>query len=206
MIDPSSKQPRPVETPRMGREWSRDEPFLEPVEDPQDPSMRQAYAGIRQQYGRVITPVRVHSARLPIDFLQFYGKLSELDKLLKLPRETALLVREQVARINVCLFCTDSDRWAAIKESMNEGKFNALDQYDASPLFSAAERALLDYVTELTRDKRVSPEVFERMATYHSEQAICEVVWLVASEHLYNMTNIGLNIHSDMLCDITRKK
>jgi hypothetical protein len=28
----------------------------------------------------------------------------------------------------------------------------------------------------------------------------------VASEHFYNMTNIGLNIHSDMLCDFTRKK
>jgi hypothetical protein len=28
---------------------------------------------------------------------------------------------------------------------------------------------------------------------------------LVAGEHLYNMTNIGLNIHSDMLCDISRK-
>jgi hypothetical protein len=28
----------------------------------------------------------------------------------------------------------------------------------------------------------------------------------VASEHLYNITNIGLNIHSDMLCDISRKR
>jgi hypothetical protein len=27
-------------------------------------------------------------------------------------------------------------------------------------------------------------------------------VWLVASERLYNVTNIGLNIHSDMLCEI----
>ena len=27
----------------------------------------------------------------------------------------------------------------------------------------------------------------------------------LASEHLYNMTNIGLNIHSDMLCDISRQ-
>jgi hypothetical protein len=35
---------------------------------------------------------------------------------------------------------------------------------------------------------------------------ICEIVWLVASEHLYNMANIGLNIHSDMLCDISRKR
>jgi hypothetical protein len=28
----------------------------------------------------------------------------------------------------------------------------------------------------------------------------------VASEHVYNMTNIGLNIHSDMLCQIPRKQ
>jgi hypothetical protein len=44
------------------------------------------------------------------------------------------------------------------------------------------------------------------MARYYSEREICEIVWLVASEHLYNMTNIGLNIHSDMLCDISRRK
>lgn len=30
--------------------------------------------------------------------------------------------------------------------------------------------------------------------------------WLVASEHFYNMTNIGLNIHSDMLSDIALKR
>jgi len=27
----------------------------------------------------------------------------------------------------------------------------------------------------------------------------------VATEHVYNMTNIGLNIHSDMLCDLAKK-
>jgi hypothetical protein len=31
-------------------------------------------------------------------------------------------------------------------------------------------------------------------------------VWLVASEHFYNITNIGLNIHSDMLCDIAKSR
>jgi hypothetical protein len=68
------------------------------------------------------------------------------------------------------------------------------------------ERAALDYVTELTRDKRVDPETFARMGRYYSERAICEIVWLVASEHFYNMTNIGLNIHSDMLCDVAKQK
>jgi hypothetical protein len=61
-------------------------------------------------------------------------------------------------------------------------------------------------VTALTKDKKVDPDTFARLARHHSERAICEIVWLVASEHLYNMTNIGLNIHSDMLCDIGRKR
>ena len=72
--------------------------------------------------------------------------------------------------------------------------------------YRMADRAALDYATELTRDKQVNPGTFARMAGFYSERAICEVVWLVASEHFYNMTNIGLNIRSDMLCDISKKK
>jgi alkylhydroperoxidase family enzyme len=89
---------------------------------------------------------------------------------------------------------------------MNQAKFDALEEYRTSPLFGEAERAALDYVTELTRDKKVNPDTLARMARLYSERAICEIVWLVATEHVYNMTNIGLNIHSDMLCDITRKQ
>jgi len=135
----------------------------------------------------------------------FYGKVSQLDKKLQLPRELVLLVREQVARINVCEFCMDIGRSFTIQASMHEAKFDALGQYQTSELFTLAERAALDYVTELTRDKRVQPDTFARLARYYSEREICEIVWLVASEHLYNLTNIGLNIHSDMLCDISRK-
>jgi alkylhydroperoxidase family enzyme len=118
--------------------------------------------------------------------------------------ETALLIREHVARLNVCLFCMDIGRWVAAKASLSEKKFEALEQYRTSPLFTEAERAALDYVTELTKDKHINPETFARMARYYSERQICEIVWLVASEHVYNLTNIGLNIHSDMLCAINQ--
>jgi alkylhydroperoxidase family enzyme len=164
------------------------------------------YGMTRRQFGRVLTPLKVFGARMPLAFGTFYGKIAKLDKKLTLPVETAMLVRERVARLNVCLFCIDIGRWFAIKSSMNEAKFDALDDYAASPLFSDTERAALDYVTELTRDKKVNPETFTRLAKHYSERAICEIVWLVASEHVYNMTNIGLNIHSDMLCDLNRKK
>jgi AhpD family alkylhydroperoxidase len=136
----------------------------------------------------------------------FYGKIGQLDKKLILPRETAMLIRQQVARINICEFCMDVQRWAAMKASVSEEKLDVLDQYRTNPLFTEKERAALDYVTELTREKTVDRETFDRLSRHYSEREVCEIVWLVASEHVYNMTNIGLNIHSDMLCDISKKK
>ncbi len=180
--------------------------FLPPIEKPQGLMMKLAYFFTRQQFGKVLTPLKVHSARLPTAFGMFYGKISKLDKKLTLPAELVMLIREQVARINVCEFCMDIGRSFTIQASMDQAKFDALEDYATSPLFSEAERAALDYVTELTRTKSVNPETFARMADHYSERAICEIVWLVATEHVYNMTNIGLNIHSDMLCDLSRKK
>ena len=168
--------------------------------------MKLAYVMTRRQFGKVITPLKVQAARLPIAFGMFYSKISSLDKKLLLPAETVMLIREQVARINVCLFCIDIGRAMTIKASMNQAKFDALEEFTTSPLFSDAERAALDYATELTKEKKVSPETFACLSRYYSEREICEIVWLVASEHFYNMSNIGLNIHSDMLCDISRQK
>ena len=180
--------------------------FLAPIEKPKGLTMKLAYYFTRRQFGKVLTPLKVHSARLPPAFGMFYGKVGKLDKKLVLPPETVLLIREQVARINICTFCMDIGRSFTIKASMNEAKFDALDQYRSNPLFTEAERAALDYVTELTRDKKVNPTTFALLSRHYSEREICEIVWVVASEHLYNMTNIGLNIHSDMLCDIQPKE
>jgi len=179
--------------------------FLPPIEKPKGLAMKLAYYFTRRQFGKVLTPLKVHSARLPSAFGLFYSKISKLDKKLLLPPEIVMLIREQVARINICLFCIDIGRSFTIKASMNEAKFDALEQYGTSPLFTDAERAALDYVSELTRYKEVNPNTFADMSGHYSEREICEIVWLVASEHLYNMTNVGLNIHSDMLCDISRK-
>ncbi|HWF66371.1 MAG TPA: carboxymuconolactone decarboxylase family protein [Acidobacteriaceae bacterium] len=186
-------------------EIANQDPLLRPIENPNGLMMKLVYAMSRRKFGKVLTPLKVFTARMPLAFGQFYGKIGALDKKLQLPPETVMLIREQVAHINVCLFCIDIGRSFAIKASMNQAKFDALEQYRTSPLFTDAERAALDYVTELTRDKKVDPNTFARMSAYYSERAICEIVWLVASEHFYNISNIGMNIHSDMLCDISKR-
>lgn len=180
--------------------------FLAPIEHPRGLMMRIVYGSTRRRFGRVLTPLKVFVARMPLAFGRFYGKISELDKKLTLAPETAMLVREQVARINVCLFCIDIGRYFTIRSSMNQAKFDALADYRTSPLFGDAERAALDYVTELAKDKKVDPATFSRLARHFTERQICDILWLVATEHVYNITNIGLNIHSDLLCDLERER
>lgn len=180
--------------------------FLAPVERPPSPLLRVVYSISRRQFGKVMTPLKVFVARMPLAFGIFYGKISKLDKKLELPTATQLLVRERVARLNMCEFCIDIGRSFLIRARMDETKFDALDDYATHPLFSEEERAALGYVTELTLNKHVKPETFARLRKYYSERAICEIVWLVASEHFYDFTNIGLNIHSDKLCELSREK
>jgi alkylhydroperoxidase family enzyme len=180
--------------------------FLPAIEKPRGWIMKLAYALTRRQFGKVLTPLKVHSARLPPAFGLFYAKIGRLDNKLVLPPEMVLLIREHVARINVCLFCTDIARWFSIKSSTHQAKFEALERYRTSNHFSEAERAALDYVTELTKEKKVNPDTFARLPRHFSERGICEIVWLVATEHVYNITNLGLNIHSDMLCNISWMK
>lgn len=179
-----------------------DEPFLAPVERPKNLMMRMVYAMTQKQFGKVLTPLKVWAVRLPPAFGTFVGKISQLDKKLVLHRDVQFLVRQRVAQINTCTFCIDIGRFFAMKEHVAEEKIQALERYDESPLFDARERAALDYVTELTRDKHIAPGTIARLKSQFSDREICELAWLVASEHLYNIANIGLNIHSDKLCRV----
>ncbi|MCW3105156.1 MAG: hypothetical protein JWO09_3596 [Bacteroidetes bacterium] len=179
--------------------------YLKPIEKPEGLLWKMIYSFSRRMFGKVLTPLKIMSVRLPVGFALFSMKIGKLDKKLRLPQETLMLVRQQVARLNVCLFCIDIARMITIQSSMKQEKFDALGEYKTSPLFSDAERALLDFVTLLTKERRMDQETFSALAKHYPEREICEIVWIISTEFYYNIGNIGLNIHSDMLCEIVRK-
>ena len=176
--------------------------YLAPVARPKGLMLRLAYALTRRQFGQVPGPLSVFSARMPTAFARFYMKVGTLDRKLSLPTETVVLVRERVASLNMCLFCMDAGRWAAInKAGVDAAKIDALADFPTSSFFGDSERAALAFATELTEDRRVSRNTFAELARHYSEREICDVVFVVASEHLYNITNIGLNIGSAGMCE-----
>jgi len=180
--------------------------YLPPIERPSGLVMKLVYWMTRRRFGKVMTPLKVISARMPLAFGTWVGKVSRLDRKLSISQELNILIRQQVARINVCEFCIDISRWFALQQAHAVEKVDALEHYATSPLFSVAERAALEFVTRLTRDKTVSPAVFHRVAEHFSERQICDIAWVVASEHVYNLSNIAFNIHSDGFCKVDLSK
>lgn len=177
--------------------------YLAPIDKPANPLLRAMFALARRMFGVVPGPFSVFGSRMPLSFLLFYSKINRLDGKLTLPKELQVLVRERTASINVCTWCMDAQRWFVQRKAKAVlPKLNALDSYGTNDLFSPAERAALDYASALTRDKDVPGEVLERLSRHFTERQICELAWLVASEHLYNISNIGLGIESDRLCEL----
>jgi alkylhydroperoxidase family enzyme len=178
--------------------------FLTPVEKPRRVVLKIMFWYARRQWGKIPRPFSVFVARMPLAFGSFFGKVSKLDKKLELSSETATLIRARVASTNMCMWCVDGQRWfVAQKAPQQMAQLDALDDYRTSPLFDDKQRAALDFATELTVHKRVSPQTFAALSRHYGEREICEVVWLVSSEHLYNLNNLGLNIGSDGLCQLT---
>jgi hypothetical protein len=50
----------------------------------------------------------------------------------------------------------------------------------------------------------MSPDTFQTLSRHYSEREICEINWLVSTNHLFNINNLGLGIGSDGLCEINR--
>jgi alkylhydroperoxidase family enzyme len=180
-------------------------PYLAPVEKPQGLMLRLLYWLMRRQFGKTPSWLTVFGARMPLAFTNWGGKAYRLEKKLKLSHDTATLVRARVAGINLCTWCMDAERWFVMTKTPHLlPKLDAINDYRTNPVFSDKERAALDHATELTELRHVSPETFDRLSRHYSEREICEIVWLVASENLSNISNLGLGIGSDGLCEISR--
>jgi alkylhydroperoxidase family enzyme len=176
---------------------------LIPIEKPKGVRLKLLYRFLGRQFGKPPGWLTVFSARMPLPYTSWMGKVYRLQKNLELSENTMRLVRERVNGINMCTWCMDADRWYVTTRMPHLlPRFDALYEYQTSPLFSQHERAALDFATELTEHKDVTPATFETLSRHYSEREICELVWVVATNHLFNMTNRGLGIGSDGLCEI----
>ena len=175
-------------------------PRLAPIERPKGFMMRLAYWGMQRQFGKVMTPVKVMSTRVPESLKPTAAIVKFSTKGLRLDPSLVLLIGDLASQINGCAFCLDLGRAMALRSHVDMKKFEALMDYKTSPLFTERERAALAYAEEATRNKRVSDATFEDLRTHFTEREIVEITWVNAIENFYNLTNLPLGIGSDGFC------
>ena len=173
---------------------------LKPVENPASLNVRLAYALLKRRFGKVMTPAKVIYARMP-ESLKMSKAMADLQQSgFKLDPELCFMVKTYVAALNRCAFCVDFGQAVAIKSGINIEKFKHLLDYKTHTNFTARERAALDYVSEITRNKTVADATFARVQEHFNEREIVELTMLNAIENFYNLLNIPLGIESDGFC------
>ena len=173
--------------------------YLPPIEKPRGLRLKLIYFFSRRQAGQVITPITTFAARMPFPFLTLDGKVSRLDKKLKLPPRPPRCSSASRSRAleHVPSALDASQRYAATRNAGRQhGQVRRTTAVPDQPAVHRrrARRARRRHRTDrrARRSRRIrSPAPLRR---HDDERQICDIVWLVASEHLYNMTNIGLGI------------
>lgn len=169
---------------------------LAPIEKPPSLLGRVLDAAVRRLLGRSITPSQVVYNRVPAAWrislaFQLFEQFGS-----KLPADLRLLATTRVAQINGCAFCQDIKRAQAVRERIGTERFDALDDWRASPLFSPRERAGLAFVEQATSSMRVDDATFAELARHFDEREIAELALLNAIENFYNRMNLALGIEA----------
>jgi len=178
---------------------------LEPIERPKGLLLRLAFWMARRRLGKVPSVMKVVYARSP-RFARLGWSVVRYHEGLSLPKSVGLLVQAVISEVNGCGFCLDMARAMAVEAHVGLEKFEALAEWQESPLFSERERAALAYAEEATRHVKVSDATFERARKSFSEAELLELVTLVAIENFYNRIAIPLNLEADGLCVLAQQR
>jgi AhpD family alkylhydroperoxidase len=173
---------------------------IQPIERPRGLMMRVAYWMTRRKFGKVITPLKVVSARVPKSLRVTYEIAKMMERGFSLDKELQLLLHAHISEVNQCQFCIDIAQAVALREGGSLKKFKKLARYREDPVFSAAERAALAYVEEVSQTKTAGDATFADLRLHFSDQQIAEITLLNALENYYNLINRPLEIESDGLC------
>lgn len=174
---------------------------LKPIENPSNLLVKLAFWWSRKKFGKVIAPFKVIYARKP-KLMWLANKIYQFqEKEVSLEPSLRLLIQTQVSALNGCSFCNDISLAQAVKKKLGAEKFIALgDDIDAkAQAFSEKERAVIGFVNEYAKQRKVSDETFENLRKHFGENEIVEIVAMNAFEQYFNAFAVSLEIESDGL-------
>jgi len=171
---------------------------LQPIQSPPSLFLKIAYFMSKRQFGKVLSPLLViYSRSTPI--FQVAIKILGADKKLSIGRDINLLVRNYVSHLYDCKFCANAIEYMSEKEKWDLNRLKDMLNFRNSPNYNDKEKAILDYVEQISLTKTATQETFDKLKTFFNEKQIVEITWVCASENYFNMQAKPLGFTSDNL-------
>ena len=82
----------------------------------------------------------------------------------------------------------------ALAEGLTQAECDALADWEASELFSEAERAALAYAESMTSDIQVPEEIFAALSPYYNDRDIVELTTLIGAYNMHTRVVQALEI------------
>lgn len=155
----------------------------------------------KRRYGEVLLPGLLWGRvpRLFMTVAMLYGALDARRSLLDPVLRSLLTVR--VSQLNWCSFCVDINSATLARRSGSMAKVEALVEWRTSSLFTAPERAALDYTEAMTiTGQRVSDTLMMELRRHYSDDALIELTALVAFQNLSSKFNSALDVPPQGFC------
>jgi len=164
------------------------------IEEQDHPELAPLIARIKAERGKVLDlyKVMLHSPAVMEGWLSFFTAIRQKTKLGGRQRELAIL---RVAVLNRAAYEYDAHVPFALKEGASAEQIAALRDWQRSPLFDAAERAVLAYTDSMTREIQVPDAVFEELRKHFDAQELVELTATIAGYNLVSRFLEAMQVH-----------
>ena len=166
------------------------------------PVVRLAYVFTRRRLAhlagrepeRIIEPLQMY-AHTP-GLLRAYGRLEQATgKLRRVDKRIMMLADLKAATLTHCEYCIDLGSQIVRQSGLSDGELLALATYQTSPLFTAADKLVLDYAVGMSRTPADVPDaLFARLRERFDDAQLVELTYIIALANLRGRFNVALGI------------
>ncbi len=164
------------------------------IEEQDHPELAPLIARIKAERGKLLDLYKVllHSPAVMEGWLAFFTAIRQKTKLGGRYRELAIL---RVAVLNGADYEYQAHLPFALKESSSSEQIAALKAWQRSPLFDAAERAVLAYTDAMTKDIQVPDGLFAEVQKHFDTQELVELTATIAGYNLVSRFLEAMQVH-----------
>lgn len=164
------------------------------IEEQDHPELVPLIARIKAERGKLIDLYKIllHSPAVMEGWLGLFTAIRQKTKLVGRYRELAIL---RVAILNGADYEYHAHLPFALKEGTSAEQIAALKAWQLSPLFDAAERAVLAYTDTMTRQVQVPDELFAEVQKHFDAQDLVELTATIAGYNLVSRFLEAMQVH-----------